>query len=130
MVGPSLVFGVSCHHAMRPGKTGRGQGQNRPLFSGIAATAVLINSKYLCPPTGAPPMSELNPFDALMSQAQALMDAGRHQEALPYFDQALAIEPASAYAWFCRGCACSALGQPAEAARCYLESTRHKADHP
>ncbi len=75
-------------------------------------------------------MPDTKSFDALLGEAQALVEAGRHAEALPLFDRALALDPESAYAWFCRGCACSALAQPAEAARCYLESTRRKADNP
>jgi tetratricopeptide (TPR) repeat protein len=75
-------------------------------------------------------MPEPNTFEALLHEAQALCDAGRHRQALAPLDRALALEPASALAWFCRGSACSALGEPAEAARCYLQSTQHRPDHP
>src|SRR5437763_2898071 len=119
MSGPSMVvsFLPPRHETRKPPAGSRSES---PHFSDVTGAPEVLHStrpgrhriRRMPDPTS---------FDALLEQAQALIDAGRHAEALPLFDQALLLQPDSAYGWFCRGCACSALGQPGEAARCYLE---------
>jgi chemotaxis protein methyltransferase WspC len=74
------------------------------------------------PPAPAPQQASTRapaaaPVDALIAQAQRLADAGRLSDAIHACQQALALQPGLAAAWFLFGVLSEAAGQPREAER-------------
>ena len=57
--------------------------------------------------------------NACCSKGNALAELGRREEALPCYDQGLAIDPRDARAWHNKGLALGNLGRFPEAIRCF-----------
>src|SRR5947209_18096087 len=62
--------------------------------------------------------------DVLLKRALALLDKSQFEGALPVLEKALELDPQSDHAWWCKGCALSALGRHAEAANTYLHLSK------
>lgn len=68
--------------------------------------------------------------DALIAQGDALRQARRPHEALPYYDQALRLAPNLAEVWKTRGNALRELGLRVEALQSYRQALRVRPDFP
>jgi tetratricopeptide (TPR) repeat protein len=60
-----------------------------------------------------------NDFWGLMTEGNVLMDSGKYDEALGYYNKALNIDPKNSYAWYNKGMALCLLGKYKEAMEYY-----------
>ena len=81
----------------------------------------------LNPTLSATPRS---PADAVRARADALLQAGRHDEAIPAYRELLSIAPEFADGWFNLGYLLQLAGQFADAVACYERAIQFGVDHP
>lgn len=77
----------------------------------------------------APAATAQPSFDEIYSKATAALASGKVAQALPLYDQAIALNPTHAEAHYKRANALRVLGRPNEAIAAYDEAIRHKPDY-
>jgi tetratricopeptide (TPR) repeat protein len=75
---------------------------------------------------GRPPTE---PFEDIMTKAQAALDAGGLNEAERLFGQATVVKPASGAAWYGKGRAFSLQEEWEKALRCFAIATKFEPNH-
>jgi Tfp pilus assembly protein PilF len=80
-------------------------------------------------PSEAATAADSQSFDEIYAKATAAMASGNFAQALPLYDQAIALSPTHAEAHYKRANALRLLGRPHEAIAAYDEAIRHKPDY-
>jgi len=86
--------------------------------------------RFFKPKSSGPAAAADSPsFDEIYAKATTAMTSGNFAQALPLYDQAIALNPTHAEAHYKRANALRLLGRPHEAIAAYDEAIRHKPDY-